>query len=206
MRRDAPPRHLAFRKQKTARLNDARTTKAVRPEFDHVWRPTSARAPLADVTDLLHCAIIRRWAGEQARMLRKICAAAMLILALTTPAQAAKPDLATVELIEREITLPAGAGPLDAYDRYYALETMSGRRLIVGLFQRTSLTDERERFESGGRSPLRYTPPRHGRRRLMAQASSFLKFGVMDGGCSEIHVYWDIATAKIADVECNGLG
>ena len=137
-------------------------------------------------------------------MLRKTCAAAMMMLAITTPAQAAKPDLAMVEALERSVKLPAGTKPLDAYDRYYALETVVGRRMIEGMYQESSDDDDLASYQRGDRDPVKYSPPRKGRRHLLAKASSLPD--IADGECSVIHVYWDIATARIAHVECNGRG
>jgi hypothetical protein len=110
------------------------------------------------------------------------CGSARADDATLTPAVVAK--------IERAVTLPSTASAMDGYDRYYAPTTYSNRPMIVGLFLATSIANERE--------------PRKGRFRIVSSEAD-LPGGISDGGCLEIHVYWDIATEKIAGVFCNGL-
>lgn len=114
------------------------------------------------------------------------------------------PDLATVELIERTARLPPTSGPLDGYDRYYARNTITGRKVIVGLYLATHIADERERYGRGDPHYWEPVPPRKGRLHLLANASE-LPGDIADGGCEEINVIWDVATEKVAGVECNGL-
>ena len=136
-------------------------------------------------------------------MFRMTSVTAGLILAATVSARAAAPDLATVGRIERAVRLPESSRPLDGYDRYYAPDSISDRQVIVGLYLATEMADERESYKkrhfwNGGR-------PRKGQLQVLANAS-MLPDGITDGGCEEIHVYWDVMTSKIAGVFCNGLG
>ena len=133
-------------------------------------------------------------------MLQNTFSIAVLLLATTAPASASSPDLAIVEKLERTIQLPEGSHPLDEYDRYYAPGTISGRQTIVGLYLATRITDRDKSDADHGNG----RPPRKGQLHLLAKAK-LLPSGISDGGCEEVHVFWDVVTAKIAGVYCNGL-
>ena len=135
--------------------------------------------------------------------LRKTYTATALLLAAVVSARASSLDLATVERIEKSVQLPAHSRPVDGYDRYYAPDTVSGRKVIVGLYLATDIADERERYREGNRDYWKGGPPRKGQRHLLLNAS-LLPDGIDDGGCEEIHVYWDVSNAKIAGIFCNG--
>jgi hypothetical protein len=137
-------------------------------------------------------------------MFRKNCISVALLLAVTVAAEGSSPDLATIEQIEHAVRLPASSYPLVGYDRYYARDTVSGRQVIVGLYLATNITDERKRFEKGGSNISKDRLYRKGEVHLLLSLSLFPD-GITDGGCDEIRVYWDVATAKIAGVFCNGL-
>jgi hypothetical protein len=105
-----------------------------------------------------------------------VLAAAVVAPALTN---------STVQQIENAVHLPDGAGPIGSYDRYYAPDVVSGRHVIVGLYLATG-------------------PGGVGRTHLLQHASD-LPLGILDGGCEEIRVYWDVATSKVIGVSCNGV-
>jgi hypothetical protein len=131
------------------------------------------------------------------------CATAVLLLAATTPARASTPDLSTIERIERAVQLPPTSDPIDGYDRFYAPDTVFGRRMIVGLYLATHITDEGERYRKGDPDFWKGGPPRKGRTHLFAN-KDLLPDGIADGGCEEIHVFWDLARAKVVSIFCNG--
>ncbi len=132
------------------------------------------------------------------------CLSSLVGLAISSPATAAAPDPALVARIERSVTLPAGAGALDSYDRYYAPGVFFGRKAIVGVYLATYVGDHRVRFQRGEHGAQPRPSERKGRVRLVAEAAQ-LPEGIMDGGCAEIHIAWDLAASRILTVQCNGL-
>ncbi len=119
-------------------------------------------------------------------MFRNSLCVVLLLAALATPAIAAPPDPGAIERIEATIKLPRGSRPLADYERYYAVDTASGRRMIFGLY----LIDGED-------------PPGTSKLHLLDDASKLPI--VMDGGCGVIQVRWDVASAQIVSVACNGL-
>jgi hypothetical protein len=83
--------------------------------------------------------------------------------------------------IEREVRLPPGAGALATYARYYAWRDGKDGRKVVAVWQ--NLTGER--------------PGRH-----WVTERDFPV--IMDGGCGVVSLTWDVATARIEQVACNG--
>lgn len=90
--------------------------------------------------------------------------------------------------IERTIRLPAGSHPLELYGRNYAF---SGDGRVVAVYY--SPADDR------GRALYALA----GERRWHDWEGE-LPF-IMDGGCSIVHVTYEIATQHILSVSCNGV-
>jgi hypothetical protein len=107
-------------------------------------------------------------------------------------AQAWVPDPATIQKLEATIQegdyLKRGGAPLNLarYARYYAGYTDNRHRLIAGEFIRSTIVE---------RAPgIQLLPDRE-------------KFPVIfDGGCSVINVVYDVDSAKMLSVNCNGVG
>ena len=115
----------------------------------------------------------------------KLKAIFAVVLALAVPLHANAVPLnsaktADVDSLERTVKLPPGSYPIDAYARYYTVESISHRRMVLGY------------FVFGGPEPAgRYL---HGS-----------PVSISDGGCSVVTVYFDLKTQKVAGVSCNGL-
>ncbi len=121
------------------------------------------------------------------------------------PCWAAAPDRDLVSAIENAVRLPPHSQPVADYDRYYAMDTISGRPVVVGLYLATTITDQRERHHRGDASFWEGGPKRAGRLHILDRKSD-LPGEIADGGCEEVHVYWDITSSSVAGVFCNGLG
>jgi hypothetical protein len=96
------------------------------------------------------------------------------------------PDEATIARLEARVRLPKGAPPLKNYDRYYAFEQISGRRVLYGMY---------------------LAPPdavRLGRVQRLA-APEQLPNGIDGGGCAEVQVLFDVETSRITRLACNRL-
>ncbi len=93
------------------------------------------------------------------------------------------PNRADVVRLERQV-MPPGGYRLDSYDRAYSGTYVSGRKVIEG----------------------RWVEVERGRKPRVDVVSYEKLPDIADGGCSVVTVYYDLATAKIAGVRCNGLG
>ena len=89
--------------------------------------------------------------------------------------------------IERTVRLPGRAGPLELYGRNYAF---SGDGQVVAVYYspsddwgraRYALAGERRWHDWEGELPI-----------------------IMDGGCSIVHITYEIATQHLLSVSCNG--
>src|SRR5260221_8208949 len=87
------------------------------------------------------------------------------------------PNPAQVARVERVVVLPRGASPLGRYARYYSLETVDGRAVIVGYY----LLGEAEPGIHYGNSPVT----------------------VMDGGCGVVTVVFDLRSNTVSSAYCN---
>lgn len=85
--------------------------------------------------------------------------------------------------IEREVTMPGSAHPIDAYDKNYA---MSGVGTVVGRYQlatgRRILAARRRWFNDPADMPM-----------------------IHDGGCMQVNIEYDPATHRVVAASCNGL-
>lgn len=106
------------------------------------------------------------------------------------PEQALQPDPVTrpevmqealMDRIEREVRLPPDAGALATYARYYAWRDGKDGRKVIAVWQ--NLTGER--------------PGRH----WVTERDLPV---IMDGGCGVVSLTWDVATARVEHVACNG--
>jgi hypothetical protein len=136
-----------------------------------------------------------------------VFAASLLTAALfaTAAVAAPPPDRATIATIERLVQLPDGARPLRSYDRWYLYRTVSGRRMVEGLYLGTEYEDLRER-QAQGEAPSwkAASQQRPGRVHPVSNAWE-MPAGIDDGGCDEVHVLYDVAASRVTKVACNGL-
>ncbi|MBQ1559625.1 MULTISPECIES: hypothetical protein [Caulobacter] len=86
--------------------------------------------------------------------------------------------------LEAQVKPPRGYR-LDQYDRSYSGTFMSGRKIIEGRWVQVDLPGQKPKVEI---VPYHQLPD------------------IADGGCAVVTVYYDVATAKVAGVACNGLG
>ena len=89
-----------------------------------------------------------------------------------------QPSMSDVSALERKLVLPREAEPLRSYARYYTGEIAGGRKIIRGYYL-------------GWGMPGIYLKPS--------------ETEVMDGGCSVIAVVFDVQSARISGVACNGV-
>lgn len=126
---------------------------------------------------------------------------------------------ALMDEIERQIQLPAGAHRLDEYGRYYAF---AGKRRVEAVYMlppEPETPDPRpadwgceEVLLNGKDLATREVPCppepdlsrylKAGQRRWVADREA-LPF-IADGGCTVVHVDFDLKTRKVEHVGCNG--
>ena len=103
----------------------------------------------------------------------------LLVLAAAIQAGHWKVAASYAANVERIIELPRGAYPLLAYARFYNGRVTGTRRLIEATYLR------------GRRRPGIY---------LNEPAPD-----IEDGGCSVVHIWYDVKSARVSAIECNGL-
>jgi hypothetical protein len=91
------------------------------------------------------------------------------------------PDPALIQRIEKQLVLPPGTKPLEAYTRYYWGTASGERRILGGTFL--------YRFgEAAG--------VRNGSEADVPQ--------IKDGGCAVVHLEYDIQDGRTVSIFCNG--
>jgi hypothetical protein len=119
-----------------------------------------------------------------------VCLIAIASLALPAAAQSWTPDLKTVTALDVSVKVPGGYGrapiPLKKYLRYYAGATVNGRRMIRGEFVLFNAFDSSKR-------PGVY---------IVAEDGLPVVF---DGGCTVVNLLYDLKTARIVEISCNGI-
>lgn len=93
------------------------------------------------------------------------------------------PGKVDVAKLEAQAKPPEGYR-LNRYDRAYSGTYISGRKIIEG----------------------RWVEVAHGQRPKVEIVAYDQLPNIADGGCSVVTVYYDVVTAKVASVHCNGLG
>jgi hypothetical protein len=86
-----------------------------------------------------------------------------------------------IRYLEARVRLPEGAQPLEAYDRYYAIDRVGDRTVVHGVYL---LRRSFGNIERGGMTPV------EGRAGALRGDADDLPI-VADGGCSVISVYFD---------------
>ena len=111
----------------------------------------------------------------------------------TAKAQNAVP-VALVQAIETQLVMPSGAESLDRYDRYYAFDQLHGREVVIGVFllRKASGTTTRAGASAVADVPNAFAIPRQ---KLPV---------IVDGGCSVVTIYFDIATQRLLSVNREG--
>jgi len=94
-----------------------------------------------------------------------------------------RPSASAIAALEGQLKLPKGAWPLSGYDRYYTGTWVSGRRMIKGVLY----------IEHANQ---------HGKVRIVTEQELPV---IMDGGCSVVTVFFDVATNRVAGTFCNGI-
>lgn len=89
--------------------------------------------------------------------------------------------LQDVGRIESSLQMPQGAYQLPLYERYYAVKTIDGKSMVVGLFLRS----EKPRIQIVNYDSL---PIRS------------------DGGCGVVHLRYSIIDKKVVAIMCGGIG
>jgi len=118
---------------------------------------------------------------RQTQLRTLIVSGAALLAIAGSPLKAAVPlpSQREIQVLEQEISMPAGARPLSSYNRYYSAVLRDGRRVIHGIY-----------FGNGGKTTV---------------AESGDLPVVMDGGCGVVNVIYDVESHKFIDVFCNGV-
>ena len=114
---------------------------------------------------------------------------AMIYTLMSISAWASAPQARTLSLddirrVETLVKMPPGAGSISGYNRFYAIKVEAGHEMIWGTFLLTN------------RSPP--LPTIHIVRPEEMPA-------ILDGGCSVVHLLYDIREAKITSIFCNGV-
>jgi hypothetical protein len=89
--------------------------------------------------------------------------------------------------METKLSLPPTSGPLSSYCRHYALKIENGHRLVYGYLGLSELG-------KGCSRPVSIWPPE----RLPNPA-------ILDGGCSIIHLVYDLDMDRVTSIFCNGV-
>lgn len=138
-----------------------------------------------------------------------VIASLYLLVGCTTSAQRERDKLA--DRIEAQVKLPAGAGRLEDYARYYAFDQ---RGFVVGLYApgyaAPNPSDTCEKVLQD--LTTRVVPCaaqtgsdrlRTGQRRWVAKSEQLPM--IMDGGCSVVTIIYDPKRNVIKDTYCNGV-
>ena len=120
-----------------------------------------------------------------------LAASLWLLLGALFPAAAADgswtPDAQTIRRLEAAIHVPGGPGsrnlPVALYARYYAGVTLAGRRTVVGELVSPGDVRQKAGIHIGSRSDFP---------------------GIDDGGCGVVNLVYDVQTARIVAIHCNG--
>lgn len=89
-------------------------------------------------------------------------------------------DRNAVRRLERTLSLPSGAYRLASYDRYYTVDVIDSKRVIVGMFIHRETGKGRVRIVSPDVLPVPH-----------------------DGGCAIIQIVADFESRQIVRVKCN---
>ncbi len=97
----------------------------------------------------------------------------------------------TIAYFEPLITMPRGAQPLEAYDRYYAMERINDRNIVRGVFL--------VRSSFGGVDRAGMTQ--------LAEGSNIYRGApndlptIADGGCGVITIFFDTVSSQFLQIE-----
>ena len=142
--------------------------------------------------------------------------AALVALGSSSAAERSVHDVLMDE-IERQVRLPAGARPLHEYGRYYAFEASDRVKAVYLLPDEAAgplpaeLACEQVVALANGFTtraipcppePAASHSPKAGERRWLADSGALPI--VFDGGCTIVHLAFDLETRKIDNVFCNG--
>jgi hypothetical protein len=145
-----------------------------------------------------------------------LCAFATLAACADSAAIPRESHEALMDRIETSISLPKRAAALDAYGRYYA-DLPEGRVRAIYLIpskpldpaaacwtgDRPCTAEERASLESDWAAAASGSL-KAGERRWLGDGEAAPQ--IMDGGCSQITIDYEIATERFLGVVCNGRG
>ncbi|HWU94905.1 MAG TPA: hypothetical protein VN029_04860 [Sphingomonas sp.] len=142
----------------------------------------------------------------------------LLLLPLLLPASQGQDREALMRRIESKVRLPDDARPLESYDRYYR---WSGPDEVVAGFVIPYPPSDPDQgctiFDSKGERPC--PPPTAGdrekyrkalaqfngpRERLWVDGRYLPSDGISDGGCTVVHIRYDVAADRVTHLSCNG--
>ena len=113
---------------------------------------------------------------------RRVLVGAMVILVTCkfVYAENWSPNPAEIEKVEKELVLPNGSWPIDAYTRYYFYKLSGKRRILGAVFLYGG--------EAGGIKIVHEADAPH----------------ILDGGCSIVNLEYDTDEQKTISISCNG--
>ena len=143
-----------------------------------------------------------------------------LILPLLLPPLPGQDPEALMQRIESRVQMPAGAKPLEAYDRYYR---WSGpNEVVAGFVIPYPPADPDQGCVIMDRKGERPCPPptakdREDYRAALARLSGprvrmwidgkyLPSDGISDGGCMVVNIRYDVAADRVKESFCNGIG
>lgn len=119
-----------------------------------------------------------------------------------------EPHRQFMDEIEQQVVLPKGAGPMDAYSRYYA-EERSGRIDALYVIESDLYREEAQKL-CATKKEAAYPCNGTGKSQLASKGGRMWLNDVRDlpvpngGGCQAIEFSYEPTTRKLATPECNG--
>jgi len=98
------------------------------------------------------------------------------------------PDVELIAKLERAIRIPNVYGrppQLADYARYYTGTVLKGRKMIEGM--------------------LLLPDAASAKRGVYIRSAEQMPLGISDGGCTEVRLLYDVTTAKVLTIQCNGV-
>jgi hypothetical protein len=99
------------------------------------------------------------------------------------------PDANLIAKLEAAVHIPSNDGhaptPLVGYARYYAGKLIKGRRVIDGMLLLPDTASEKPG--------------------VYIRSSSKMPLGIMDGGCTEVTLRYDVTASRFLFTRCNGV-
>jgi hypothetical protein len=141
--------------------------------------------------------------------LRTSLAVALLFACATPAAAAAKksPSIVTpetVRLIESQVVLPRGIGPLSSYDRYYMLRTIPARPVGNSPRRPVDFVEGRFMHHQLGRRPREGAVAVPGIPGAFTIARGGRLPQIADGGCLVVTIFFDLKSRTLVSIVQEG--